>query len=428
MFHQSHNNSSSSTIYCQLPAMSSAFSKTTAICCLFLLALLVFDNISRSPWTWQPIEESQKDIHIHIVMQSDAQNRGAPDLDDTYHVHLNQSHAIDFHPMDDAKRNQSHALVANQTHALALNQSHEIATSDSVRNNGTKSLTVKFIPYPHNTLGSGADMECQWETKSVSDPSAYDFIQLEAFREGICMPNRPSSAIHIFSSSEAKKCLSFRRVVITGDSYMKQLFVGLADILLGKKIQNDVQMTNSTIRVKVVEIANYWLAERHKKDESFPIAEYICDNICYGKNGASWKKQCANCIHLQTQGEENTTVTVAGAGVHILARLGNKDIQTAARELDQFLNMTKPILFVSPPHYRLEQVPEPYREKTSTRNTVWETLLPIIAPRKQPYVDMFQLTRSCYMENCSYDGGHRSRYVNRWKAQLLLNTLCEVVE
>ena len=29
------------------------------------------------------------------------------------------------------------------------------------------------------------------------------------------------------------------------------------------------------------------------------------------------------------------------------------------------------------------------------------------------------------MENCSYDGGHRSRYVNRWKAQLLLNTLCE---
>ena len=35
------------------------------------------------------------------------------------------------------------------------------------------------------------------------------------------------------------------------------------------------------------------------------------------------------------------------------------------------------------------------------------------------------LLQSCYMENCSSDGGHRARFVNRWKAQLLLNLLCE---
>lgn len=35
------------------------------------------------------------------------------------------------------------------------------------------------------------------------------------------------------------------------------------------------------------------------------------------------------------------------------------------------------------------------------------------------------MLQSCYMENCSSDGGHRARFVNRWKAQLLLNMLCE---
>ena len=73
--------------------------------------------------------------------------------------------------------------------------------------------------------------------------------------------------------------------------------------------------------------------------------------------------------------------------------------------------------------------------QTPIKEHVWKhkintKLIQNVAPTNpdHPYLDVFQLTNSCNMENCSYDGGHRSRYVNRWKAQLLLNTLCEYLD
>ena len=41
-----------------------------------------------------------------------------------------------------------------------------------------------------------------------------------------------------------------------------------------------------------------------------------------------------------------------------------------------------------------------------------------------PVVDFYSPLSSCTWANCTADGGHRSRFVNRIKAQLLLNTFC----
>lgn len=41
-----------------------------------------------------------------------------------------------------------------------------------------------------------------------------------------------------------------------------------------------------------------------------------------------------------------------------------------------------------------------------------------------PVVDMQQLTGACTWADCSSDGNHRARFVNRMKAQLYLNMLC----
>ena len=40
--------------------------------------------------------------------------------------------------------------------------------------------------------------------------------------------------VHIFSTAEARECLQDKTIVLAGDSYLKQLYVGLADILLGE--------------------------------------------------------------------------------------------------------------------------------------------------------------------------------------------------
>ena len=47
------------------------------------------------------------------------------------------------------------------------------------------------------------------------------------------------------------------------------------------------------------------------------------------------------------------------------------------------------------------------------------------SPHGIPFLDFFELTRACMWDNCTSDGGHRSRFVNRMKAQMLVNMLCE---
>jgi len=65
--------------------------------------------------------------------------------------------------------------------------------------------SVRFIPYPHRTLGSGASLQCQWETRPIlrNNNTSLDFTQQNAYTEGICIPPTLIETLHIFSSEEA---------------------------------------------------------------------------------------------------------------------------------------------------------------------------------------------------------------------------------
>ena len=115
------------------------------------------------------------------------------------------------------KKNVKSILLPNN-----ITQLSNISSVHMLKNDDDKASRVRFIPFPHNTLGSGVDMQCQWETKRIADTAKYDSTQLAAFLEGICIPHRLKSSIHVFSSNEAKECLQSRQVIISGDSYMKQ--------------------------------------------------------------------------------------------------------------------------------------------------------------------------------------------------------------
>ena len=88
---------------------------------------------------------------------------------------------------------------------------------------------------------------------------------------------------------------------------------------------------------------------------------------------------------------------------------------------DKFLSLSTRTIFMS--------TPSSDPTNSSRRDGLYESLLPNLAPRnpQHPFLDVHQLTRSCVMKNCSFDGGYGSRYIDRWKVQLLLNTLCEYV-
>ena len=316
--------------------------------------------------------------------------------------------------------------------------------------------SVHFIPFPHKALGSGEEVSCTWETKSVNntDKLLYDAIQLAAFEEGMCIPKKlNTTAIHVFSTAEAIECLSPIKqkrnisLTIAGDSYTRQLFIGLADILLARPSKNETK--NHLYRLHMINVSNIELASRFNKWRGgFPNVQYKCFDECYGYglNGFNFSQVCSTCMNEYTSTHDK--IGVVGAGVHILKDKGDrvrekvepsdaaKNIQipeavnATIYELNRFFDMAKQTVYISMPSYQIEKVPLEY--KSAAQHTfagrIHESLLPNLAPnvRHHPFVNVFQLTRACNWKNCSYDGGHRSRFVNRWKAQLLLNTLCEV--
>ena len=343
-----------------------------------------------------------------------------------------------------------------------------------INNSAIDSKGVSFVPFPFKSLGGGEDAECTWKTGyiqyfnttdiiSTNKTDEYDSIQAAAYKEGMCIPNNATlaSKLHIFSQAEAIECLSptmqqrHISVIISGDSYTRQLFIGLADVLLGRPSKQEI--TGQKLRLDTLEKSNEDLAFRHANDSSYPNVQYKCFDECYGNygSGPSFSIQCSNCINNYTI-SSNDSVAVVGAGVHVLTYYTGqinkllpanerksptgKDIPEGGesiaavnetiKDFERFFNLSKNLIYVSMPSYDIEKVPTAY--KNASHNTyagvIHRGLLPSLAPQntQHPFIDVFQLTRACWMSNCSYDGGHRSRYVNRWKAQLLLNTLCEV--
>lgn len=274
-----------------------------------------------------------------------------------------------------------------------------------------------------------------WGTRSlVNAPEAYELIQRAAFTEGMCIPPALSNnSLHVFSTAEAVECLSPNMqgrnisVIISGDSYNKQLFVGLADVLLGRAW--NAQIKGGPARLKALSDTQRDLERRHRLDPSFPNIQFLCQRECYGRM-LPFSETCSHCINAFTE-QNQDTVAVVGAGVHIMQELKD-ELNSTVEELKKFLVMANRTIFNSMPSYQIEKVPKKYKDAPQNKlsTTVYHELLQYLAPHspEHPFVDFFQLTKSCFMNNCSSDGGHRSRYVNRWKAQLLLNTICEVSE
>ncbi|KAK1740048.1 hypothetical protein QTG54_008998 [Skeletonema marinoi] len=280
--------------------------------------------------------------------------------------------------------------------------------------------SVRFIPYPHKTLGSGSSLQCEWETRPITNASTsselLDFTQRNAFIEGVCIPPTLHDTLHIFSSAEAIQCLSSEaqnrdiRVILSGDSYMRQLYIGLTDILLSKHISDDKEIIENVQRSKMLSTARYWMNKRHENNATFPFVQFRCGDECYGSKTLDVCSKCINSL------SENSDVWVVGVGIHIYERVKNH-VNGTLQEIQQFLDREEGqnrTIYVSPPAGPMENV--------------YRGLLPNVAPEnpEHPFLDVYESTESCTMENCTFDGSHRSRYVNRWKAQLLLNTLCEV--
>jgi hypothetical protein len=302
----------------------------------------------------------------------------------------------------------------------------------------------------------------------------FDVIQTVALREGVCVPSVKSATssattavqawdnLHVFSSMEARRCLSYapsgdrsrrRRLLITGDSYTRQLFIGIHDIVMAQPSNEEIldgsQRRRMTLDIREKLVQRFVESSNPKKGSNpstFPEIDFVCFDECYGSNMTrSFALACSSClkklryikkvkgkISRKLNAVEN--VIVVGVGIHLVNAF-SRNAGKAREELELFMNKTSnlPIVLVSMPSFDKNKVPLEHRHAADRLSAasrgprpMYEGFLEMAARHEVPVLDFFQLTRSCVAKNCSYDGGHRSRYVNRWKAQLLLNLLCEV--
>jgi hypothetical protein len=122
-------------------------------------------------------------------------------------------------------------------------------------------LRVRFVPFPHNNLGFGSDVSCNWtviDYRNTNDPMLQsllgssqdstsiqappDSIQKGALKDGICIPRNKTAAskLHLFSTQDAKACLYNVTLFISGDSYNIQLSIGLVDILTSSRSTHEI--------------------------------------------------------------------------------------------------------------------------------------------------------------------------------------------
>jgi len=261
-----------------------------------------------------------------------------------------------------------------------------------------------------------------------------DHLQRLAKREGYYITNdrvgKNSKKWVIFSRVQAIECLTNRTVLIAGDSYNYQLFIGLADILIGDDKHTDLftEFPGHHPRYSYL----HKMKDMLKKDERLNGVKFVCSELkfCYGAGGNLG--HCRRCLS-----QWKSDALIVGTTIHLLRFKG----ATIEGVINDIIELTKQIklTWVSGPSYNATVVPYPYNE--TTVGTMADTIQLHAASKGEegflrqstkyskygvPFLDFNQLTQGCSWSNCTADGGHRSRFVNRMKAQLVLNLLCKL--
>ena len=154
----------------------------------------------------------------------------------------------------------------------------------------------------------------------------------------------------------------------------------------------------------------------------FPRVLWACTEQC-----GRLSRGCSDCIRqLQRQDRIDEAVVVVGTGAQLFEAKSESKGRTMS-QLQRFVkNSGIKFIFSSMPSRDSSSNPTSYRRPNSGAQSIYWKSLDLMRQHSVPFVDTFQMTHSCYQEGCKVDDeAHGSRFVNRWKAQLLLNVLCD---
>lgn len=256
----------------------------------------------------------------------------------------------------------------------------------------------------------------------------------------------------LFDARSTMNCLvaeKYNHIVVVGDSYMRNLFHGIIDI---------ISDTRREIKGKEQEILESLQPVRYLDKYSLQL-EVLNIRLTYLHQFGLWSRLSISLPELDRKG----TLVLYGSMVHdhkfrqvdFLISKHEKQKKLAKRLLrdkegsgrDGYREMAHNIwmkrlsalqiferatlIWVTSPYYethKLEQVNQFARinqdnERYFRFNLDGVNKL-LLDPRVR-FLDVYHLTKACKYENCSLDGAHRSAFVNRMKFQIVLNYICK---
>ena len=177
-----------------------------------------------------------------------------------------------------------------------------------------------FLPFSHNVIALKNNNRCKWITRDYlttlssssstskkkrdlivqkllgHDIDSPDKVQITTLSEGFCLSKNTGKYhhIHLFSTDEARSCLKDKTLVITGDSYTKQLFIGLCDIILDNPSNRELVnfKVRSQLDVSYIKLLNDF---QNNNTELGLDINHVCIDPCYGY--MSFAANCSNCLN-----------------------------------------------------------------------------------------------------------------------------------
>jgi hypothetical protein len=293
-------------------------------------------------------------------------------------------------------------LVCNGDTVLPAVQALE--GSSEIPATNEKKSDIVFSPWPHRRIIDGYLEDGEWITGGIP---ALSTIQRFAFNDGYFVPRNNITStnpvrIHIFSSRESRACLKDRRLILAGDSYMKQMYIGLAEILLDSPSNEEIRDSRQRkATLKEMQSAVVRLSKR-RPDLNL--------SVTFGYEDCSYSD--LRCLISKLETDESAATAdsiVANVLVHHMNKKENKDDKQAEKYIQQLktlmttnvgmnselkLKSQLKLTWATGPAYNLVKVPEEYKEATLQRPTDAANLKALELGRALgvPTLDFFTLT------------------------------------
>jgi lysophospholipase L1-like esterase len=243
---------------------------------------------------------------------------------------------------------------------------------------------------------------------------------------------------HWFTRHDAEVCLRNKRIWVIGDSYMRNLFIGLMDVIRGNLGRPNESITQGVPekRVMIPFLPKRFgdVGQAHLKGPNITATFVGGRRFSLGLY--------SDAVKVLLQHVKDDDLVVFNALIHDNKRnrvespqfKGNlKAAETfylsKVRELSRWIKELDPkgkIVWSTSTSYKENKVPEQFRKYQSNKR-----ILDINKRAAQywkeagiPVLDIFHITLACQAETCTADGSHHNRMVNRAKAHVLLNYFC----